>query len=187
MSAPQQRPKQSGNMKQRIIVVAIGVTVLGIGALIFSRVIGSQGSRGQAELVDLAAYQTELARVINIGVNNARDTEIRSEAAVTRLSVLSDLAETKSFIRRLNLEPKPEELAKFTTPAIDAQLEEARKANNFDAIYEPLINEKVVNYQKRLESTYNVQSIDTIKNALSYYNDKIELIQSSSPTDTSAE
>lgn len=177
MSSPQ-RPRNAGSTKQRIIVVVVGVLVLAVGAMIFNAVIGSNSKRGQAELLDLAAYQTELARVINIGVANARNTEIRGQAAVTKLTVLSNLAETKDFLRRLEMEIKPEEFAKFQTPSIDAQLEEARKANNFDDVYVPLINEKISAYQERLESTYNAQSIDTIKNALVSYNQQIKLVLS---------
>lgn len=165
-----------GSRRQRIFVVVVALLVLIALAYGFLAIVRSQNSKGHAELVDLAAYQTELVRIIDIGVKEAQSVSVKAGAQTASLSILSDLNQTKNFIRQKNIPAKSEDLTKYNTPSIDEQLASAKTANNFDATYSQLVDEKLNSYKAKLADVFAAQTDNTIRETLRVFKTHAELL-----------
>lgn len=173
LQTEQPKPQRFGagsSKTRRIIVVVVGAIFLLILAFVFLS-LAQRGSRqGSAELVDLAAYQTELVRVVDIGVKNSPDSSVQGIARTASLTLTSDLGKTKNMIASKNVRLGESDLAKYVTSSIDTDLEAAKTANNFDAVFTKLIDEKLSDYKLRLANVYAAQNDTKIRNTLRTFN-----------------
>lgn len=179
MQSSSQPPRFSqGGRKQRIVFVAVGALLLLTLVILFFSFVTSQGKKGTAELIDLASYQTEMSRIISLGIEGSKDSTVKARATTAKYSFQSDLSQVKTILKSKNIQPKAEELAKYKTPSIDQQFETAKRANNFDEVYTQLIDEKLENYKKKLSEVFNTQSSESVKNALRNFNAHAVLLAS---------
>lgn len=161
--------------------VVIGALLLIIGGFIFFSLIGSQSNDDTSALKDLVAYQTEMGRIITLGVDVARDSSVKARATTARLSFLSDLNQVRTFMKSNDLSMSAEELAKYKTTSIDQQFDAAKQANNFDAVFTEVIDEKLDNYKNKLAEVFATQSNDSVKNGLRTFRDHADLLMSTYP------
>lgn len=126
--------------------------------------------QGAAELIDLAAYQTELARVIDIGVKNSPDSNTQGTARTASLTIISDLIRTKKMIASKSAKIGKNDLAKYLTNSIDTDLDSAKTANNFDTVFTKLLDDKLEDYKLRLASVFAAQNDSKIRNTLRDFN-----------------
>ncbi len=174
---PKPRRFRTSNSKaQRTLTIIIAGIVLIVLIFVFMSVIQAKNRRGSAELIDLAAYQTELVRVAEIGVKNSVNTNVRGSAQTSYLTILSDLIKTKKMISSLDVKLVETDLSKYKTESNDAKLEEARTANDFDSVYSSLFDDKLVSYEERLADVFMAQSNTKIKNTIRVFNAHAELL-----------
>lgn len=173
---PKPRRLNGGSKTQRILVVVATGVILVILAFVFLAIVQRSNRQGSAELVDLAAYQTELSRIIEIGVKNSPDSSIQGIARTSSLTLTSDLIRTKKMIASKNAKIGKSDLAKYVTKSIDADLQTAKTANNFDVVFTKLIDEKLSDYKLKLASVFVAQNDAKIREALRTFNDHAELL-----------
>ena len=179
LKADQPKPSRFGgsNSKtQRIIVVVVAGIILVILGLVFLSIMQRSNRQGSAELIDLAAYQTELARVVDIGINSSPDSNVQAIAQTGSLTLLSDLTRTKKMIASKGVKLSESDLSKYFTKSIDADLDTAKTANNFDVVFIKLIDEKLGDYKLKLASVFAEQNDEKIKDALRSFNAHAELL-----------
>lgn len=178
LQSEQPKPKRFGGRSktQRVLIAVVIGIILIVIIFVFLSVMQSRSRRGSAELIDLAAYQTELSRVIEIGAKNGQSSVVLSGAQTARLTILSDLIRTKKMISSLNVKLVESDLTKYKTIDIDATLDAARTANNFDKVFSELIDEKYLGYKQKLSNVYNSQSSAKIKNTLRDFNSNVGLL-----------
>lgn len=183
LQSEQPKPKRfgRGDKTQRILLVTIVGIVLVILVFVFLTFVRSGSRRGSAELIDLAAYQTELARVMDIGVKDSSDSSVQGVAQTGSLTITSDLIRTKKMIASKSAKIGKNDLGKYVTKSIDADLEAAKTANEFDAVFTALIDEKLGDYKTRLASVFAAQSDAKIQNTLRNFKSNAELLPFSYP------
>lgn len=178
LQSEQPKPQRfsNGGKTQRLIVVVFAGIILIILAFVFLSIMRSSSRRGSAELIDLAAYQTELARVIDIGVKDSPDSSVQGIAQTGSLTITSDLIKTKKMIASKSAKIGKNDLAKYSTNSIDKDLDAAKTANNFDAVFTKLIDDKLGDYKLKLANTFAAQSDTKIRNTLRTFNAHTELL-----------
>lgn len=173
---PKQKRFSGGGKTQRIFVVVVIGVIFIILAFIFLSIMRSSSRRGSAELINLAAYQTELARVMDIGVKTSPSAAVIGTARTGSLTLISDLVRTRKMIASKGAKIGKDDMTKYLTKSIDTDLETAKTANNFDAVFTALIDEKLNDYESRLATTFAAQSDEKIKNTLRDFKAHAELL-----------
>ncbi len=179
LQADQPKPKRfggGGSKTQRILTVVIVGIVLITLIFVFLTIMQRNSKSGSAELIDLAAYQTELARVMDIGAKGSPSSAVGGVAQTGNLTLISDLIRTKKMIASKNAKISKSDLAKYETKSIDDDLEAAKTGNDFDAVFTKLIDQKLSDYKLRLASAYAAQNDTNIRNALRSLNAHAELL-----------
>lgn len=174
----------SGGKKQRIMVVAFGGLLLLIVSIIFIGIIGASGKKGDAELIDLLAYQTELQRVITLGTQDATSSAVKGVAQTASLTLATDIGETTSLLKRKGVKIDPKQLVKYKSSESDSKLAEAKTANVYDTTYKELLEEKLANYQKKLSAVYQTQQSSIIQTSLKDYSVHAKLLSANYTPDT---
>lgn len=185
MKSDQTKPKRfmvGGPKARRILTVVLFGIVLFVLIFVFMAIVRSNNRRGLDELVDLAAYQTELIRVVEIAAKDSTSSTVRGSTQTSRLTLISDLNKTKLMISSLGARVAETDLSKYRTGSINKTLKDAKTANNFDEIYTDLFAEKLTSYEEKLATAYLAQNNIKIKNTISIFNAHSEVIGQSSST-----
>lgn len=153
-----QKPQRSrlamNSMKQRILVVGGAIGVLIVVIVLLSSIIGGLGSKSNEQFLDLAAYQSELGRVLELGAERARSTATKNKAVTASYTLNTDYQRTVTIINNRGVKPPKDLLARYKGGDSDQKLDAAEKANNFDSVYEEIYKEKLTNYRAKLNEIY---------------------------------
>ena len=120
------------NPKQRNIVLVLFIIVVLFLVIVAFSVFSSLGSNDNEDLVLMSAYQTEIARVSELGLDNSTDLGTRTKIATLNSFINSDLVSNISYLDRNGREVKPQEQAAKRDSSIDTALDEAQKTNTYD-------------------------------------------------------
>ena len=155
-----QKPKRGfnfGNTKTaRIAVIAGGIILLIIVAVIVNTIL-SGGSKAQTQrLTEIAQSQSEIIRVSALADKQAKDIATRNFAVNTKLSIQSSQQDTKKLLANRGVKDKGlnKVLGASKNSKTDAALAEATKNNRFDETYNVLMTKQLSNYQQLLKSTF---------------------------------
>lgn len=152
---PPKRSFLTGNSKkQRIIIFLGGITILIIVTLIIGSVIGAANSKAGNNLIDLAAYQNELSRVIGIGATKSREAGLKNKAITAKYVLNSDYQLSARMIKARKIKIPKDFATRYSSTVTDKLLEDAEKANDFDAQYQAIYTEKLTNYKAKLAEIY---------------------------------
>ncbi len=152
-----QKPQRSftpSGKTGRIITVG-GMALVGfILIMVFSSIMSAAGNQASNDLQDLAAYQTELRRVISLGKDRTRDSDLHIKALTASYSLQSQYQTSVGLLKIRKTKLNTKQLSKYNGKSSDTALDAAEKANNFDQVYADLYTEKLTNYQTKLASIY---------------------------------
>jgi hypothetical protein len=112
------------------------------------------GSKSNNTVIDLIAYQSELKRIIALGVDKSRDSTTKNKAITATYTLESDYQQTVKIINARHLKPTKSALAKYTGKETDTLLDAADKANNFDEKYNQIYLEKLTKYKAKLAEVF---------------------------------
>lgn len=176
--SPQANPTGVGgdNQKRRIIVVVLGVLGLFIVAMLFINIVSSGSRTGRSELIDLAAYQSELARVAAIGVEEGVSAEVRGRAAIVSFSIRTDAGQTRKLMAAIGAKASDEQLLAYRSNTIDTQFQEAANANNFDNVYSEVLDEKLNNYKGKIVEVFNIQTNEDVRANLRQFKTNADIL-----------
>lgn len=152
MNSPQKQANKPIGMGARIAVVAGGVLLLIIVAIIGNSLLSS-GQKAQTQrYIELAQTQTEIIRITTLADKKAKTLNTRSYAVTTRVSLESSQKSTTAILNKRGIKEKKltKLLSASKNPKTDAALEEATKNNRFDETFNKLLNTQLANYQKQL-------------------------------------
>lgn len=132
----QQRPKklalQSGRSK---ILVSVGfVAGVIIVAIIGFNFILSLGKASNTDLVVVRAHQTELQRVIDLGLKNANDLTLRNRLASLQSATATDSFALSDLLKKRKVEIIKTELAAQKDAKTDTALEAALQDGSHDEV-----------------------------------------------------
>lgn len=162
---PQATPKKSigsGMSKKKIALFAGGgILILGIIISVVVSITGNQPTNTDY-LLAVAAKQSEIIRVSDIAIKEAKGIEARNLAMTTKLSLRSDQSSLTTVLKSQKVKiPKAAE-----NPKTDAMLTNATQNNRFDEVYLKFIQAELVDYQKKLNTAYKTSVNKKLKEAI---------------------
>ncbi len=152
---PKRSPGFGGSMKNRIFILAGLAIIIILAVSIISSII-SRASRGPVDkLKEIAAQQTEIIRVADIGQTNSKTSDGRGFAATVNYSVGTDRQKLQPLLEASGVKMKPEELAKKKNDSADSSLEAAAANNRYDEQLKEILNTYLQDYLVMLKDAYD--------------------------------
>lgn len=167
-------PKFVGPQKLLMIVGLFAVVTV-VVVILFSVILGG-GSNNRENLVTLQAHQTELARVLNEGVDRVADPALRQQFKTLEVTTLSDKTAISSIVTSREIEVEKIELTTQLDIETDAALDEAEKAGNFDSVFEQIVIVEASDYLEALEAALASASTKAERDALSVAINNVQTI-----------
>ena len=126
--------------------------------LIVSIIIGSliSAATGKAgnTVVDLAAYQTELRRIVSLGNDKVRDSTLRNKSLTATYTLESDLQLTNKMLAARGIKAPKNLATRYKSVTSDQTLDAAEKSNSYDTAYQQIYTEKLTKYKAKLSEVY---------------------------------
>lgn len=144
--------------KKRGIIMILFVSTVVLLAIIIGAFFFSLGGQKNSDLVELAAWQTELSRVVDIGLKDGDDPQIKAEAATMKSFIASDLQATTGYLASTGAQLKRERLVVYQNPQTTSTLSDAKQQNRFDEEYQRIINTTISNYKSSLQRALDTTS-----------------------------
>lgn len=169
--------------KQRIIIFAGGIVLVLIATIIISSLISANTGKAGKAIVDLAAYQTELKRVIGLGNDKTRDATLHNKSITASYTLESDYQQTVKMLNARKIKPGKDFATKYAGQQTDQLLDAADKSNNFDAKYEEVFKEKLTKYKAKLAEVYPLLAPNE-KQAIKSQSDHVKILLGEPTTPT---
>lgn len=150
--------KAGGGQLQRIIFVVAGALFLIIIVIVAFSVLSGGGKASVTSLKSLAADQTELIRVADLGVTKAKSTNARQLAATTSLSLKTMHQRTVKLLSQKGEEITPQEKNSKKDTKTDTALTAAEQNNRYDETLITYLTNALTNYQTALKTAYDTSS-----------------------------
>jgi hypothetical protein len=146
--------------KKRNIIAVLFVTVALLVVFIIIAIFMSFSGRSSSAIVDVAAYQTELLRISNLGLASATDPSVRAKAATMQAFIQSDLSNTTAYLASNGKSIEKTETALKLDTTIDKNLESAALRNRFEEELLKSLEATSKNYKSSLQVALNGSSND---------------------------
>jgi hypothetical protein len=156
---PQKRPASPGSMKQRILVVVIGLVVLIIIISIAFTLLASAGKENVTGLIDVLADQQEVIRIADKG-SKSNSQDVRDLAVTTKLTVKTDQLALKAYVTKKVSKFSEASLATKKDTKVDATLDAALASGQYDDAYQKALNTVLSQYIKDIQT-----NLKTAKNS----------------------
>lgn len=148
--------------KKLALIGGSGLLLIMILVTVLASVIGG-GPTNKDDLLAVAGLQTELIRVSDIALKDAKNSDARNLATTTKLSLRSDQSALVAALKAQKIKiPKAAKNSKN-----DQMITEAIQNNRLDQTYMEFIQEQLAEYQKRLNTAYKSTTNKKLKEALS--------------------
>jgi hypothetical protein len=155
-----------GSKPKRLLMVVAGVGLLiVVFGLIFSFIFGSD-SGNTDKLVSLAAEQTEIIRIAEIGEKQASTTDVKNFAGTVSISFTSAQEQLVNYLEKQGHKVQSKELSASKNTQTDTALTAAAQANRFDEVFSTTLQDAVTAYQTKLRQLYQDASSNKQKQTL---------------------
>lgn len=158
------------------LLSVVVILVVVIVSLVFSK------SGGSAGISSVYAQQTEIIRILELGIQDTADTELKQQLSTLLLSVQSDARAISSVLGEEGTKQAKAEIALRKDAEIESALESARSAGTFDDVFLAAIKKQLVIYQKDLNTAFKQSSSDT-KNIIATAAQSVETVLNSEATE----
>ncbi len=166
-SAPKKGRLFGGSKKQRILIIGVGVMLLFIVVSLIIGLLGSADTGLKADYLTAAQQQTELIRISDIGVKQARSAEAKNLAFNAKSSLVSEQPALLKLAKKARASTDAKSLSGSKDSQTDALLTNAAQTNQFDAIFIKTMQTNLKNYQATLKKIYDQSTQQTTKDILS--------------------
>lgn len=142
-----------GGQKGLLMIALIGAFIVAILGIVYGIFFASKSAA--PELVDIAARQTEMIRICDIGISKAHSSTIKNAATTTKVTLLSDQERLVARIKSQKQKVDQKQLQIRKNTKIDTALTQAAQANNFDAAFTKELAKELGEYQTALKQAYD--------------------------------
>jgi hypothetical protein len=155
-----------GGKKQRIILVVAGALVLIILGVIVMSIL-SAGNKSTSELLaPVAAAQTDIIEITDIGSKDARETALINKTASVSAVLITQNNGTNSYLGK----DAKKIIAPYQNTEYKKELEDAKTSGSFDKEYTAILSNRLDLYRQTLVTAYNQAPTTKLKKELeSYY------------------
>lgn len=144
-------------MGARVAVVAGGLIILIIVAVVINSFLNGGDKNQVQRLTDIAKAQNEIIRISTLADQKAKAADTKNYAATTRYAIQGAQNDTKKLLAKHGI--KEGGLSKTLNASkntkTDTLLNEATNNNRFDETYHSLMNQQIADYQKLLKAAYD--------------------------------
>jgi hypothetical protein len=148
----------AGTQTSRLLMLVAGFGVLlAIFGLMLSLIFGG-GTDNTDKLVAIAAKQTEIIRVAELGEKQATNTATKNYASAVKLSMTSAHQEVISLLSTKKRKVSQKELAASKDGDTDKALTMATQTNKFDEVFTETLQKQVLGYQRDVREVFNAST-----------------------------
>jgi murein L,D-transpeptidase YcbB/YkuD len=148
-TAPQKKGLNNLSPKKRIIVIGIFFTALLVVILLFFSLIRGGGNGNQ--ILDLAAYQTELVKLSERGLKDGSGP-VKYAAQTAALTMQSQLIATQDIAKKQGVKIDEKQLSRYQSAKTTSSLDDAKKANRFNEEFTSIYEASLTTYQQKLRT-----------------------------------
>lgn len=168
---PSQQKKSFGpnllkNPNQKTIVTIIFVVVVIVFIFAGISLISSLNKQDNSKLASVAAYQTEIIRVADLGLIESTDPNTRAKVATLRAFLTTDLGGVNSYVEKAGIEFTTIQFATSDKAKIDATLESASVRNKYDQELLLTLDSLNQKYKTSLQQAINEDTESTTRIAV---------------------
>ena len=184
------KPKRNlfpkGNSKnQRILIFGIGIALFFLLGIVLYSVLTASSSAGTTDMVNAAQQQQEIARIADIGIEKAKETDTKNTAIITAETIRSDQVALVAYLNKNGKKLSVKELSITRNGQTDTSLTEAEQINQFDSTFTSTLAKQVSKYQSTLKDAHDHTSSNAGKKILErMYNNAGSLGAKLQSTDT---
>lgn len=157
------------NNKQNIIMIGFSLLGVVVIAIIATIIIGIFKVDNSKKLTDLATYQNELQRIMEIGAEDSKSNAIKALAQTAASTYASHKQSTISLATKKGIKITDKQLSLGKSATTEDRLESAKNSNNFDEVFQKVYEEKLTEYQSKLNTLKDNESDKNIKTAIINY------------------
>ena len=186
---PSQQKKSGGpsfiqSPDKRTIVGIIFVIVTIIFIFAGFSLISSLNKQDGSKLANVAAFQTELIRVSDLGLAESTDANTRAKVSTLRAFISTDLNSMSSYAESAGLEITTVQFSTSDKEKINTALESASTRNRYDEELLETLDELSQKYKTSLQQAINENTTSTVrKSVLETAAENIVLYENSKNTD----
>jgi hypothetical protein len=164
---------QKGRTIQVLVIVGILIVIFGI---VFSFVFSSD-SGPKKPLIEVTAAQTDIIALTKDADTKLRDSTLKSDATMIKLTVTSQNSDTKTLLATYGVSKDVAKQAKiYQDTTYIATLKKATEDNVYDTTYQKILSDKVGVYRAKLNNAYNSVSSTKQKKQLSDFYRQLDLL-----------
>lgn len=177
---PETPPKKAvigGNSTAvRLAVVAGGLVVLAIIALVIMKLLSSGSGFDKPSLLSVAQDQTAILQTIT-GSQNLTNADLKNAVATTKLTISTQQSELLGYLSNHKFKPNDKVLALKVSAQTRKQLLDAQASSSLDDTLKTILNDQLSNYQKDLSIAFNKAGPAGKKILKSHYEQNVMLLQ----------
>jgi hypothetical protein len=140
---------------QKILMILGLFTGVIIIIIILLSLVSSSGNNNRQNLVSLSAHQTELLRILDLGVKDVEDPSVQQKFQTLLTTTNSDAQEVNSLIVSREIEVTPIEKSAQKDSSVDDELKAAKERKDFDPAFEAAANELATEYFRALQTAFS--------------------------------
>ena len=159
--------------KKRIVVSVLFVLSFLILIIIGFSVFSSLSKKNNSALVDVYAYQTEIARITKLGLVSVVEPSLKIKTSTLNTFIASDLANSTSFLAKSGKKVTKLETDSRLDPKLEKNFEAAKTRNTFDDELMSAIESTSTSYKLVLKKALDSASSQTEKEFLQTAADNI--------------
>jgi hypothetical protein len=152
--------------KKRIIVAVLFVISILLLIVLAFAAITSLNNKSTSAMVDVAAYQTEIARICTLGLTTATNLEVRAQTVTLQSFIASDLTQTTKHLAGVGKKLDAKDIALRTDTTVVKNLESAKLQNTYDEELSRIITKITASYKLSLQKALSSASSEREKQVL---------------------
>lgn len=165
----------SSGLKTKIFAI-LGIGIALVVIIIVANALFFKKEDNATKLSALAAEQTEIIRVADLGLKTSTDGDTRNFGQTARLTVQSHYNSLSSYLKTKNVSLTPLILKSKLDSKTDAALTTAAAANKFDEVFKDKLKTSLTTYAGNIKESYKTASNETSKKLLSDMYDSVETL-----------
>ena len=177
--------KGMGNKNKQIIMFAVFLVVVLIVVGIVLSVLSSASKPKANEAIAAEAYQTEIARIIDLGEKNIAGPALQQKAITLNLILLDDQKKVAEVIKNKGIKVTPAQLAQYKDAKRDDQLTQSLQNNRYDETFEKMVDDLFTKYYQAVKDAEKASTTKKEKDTLNAVRKHVETVYEKASNTTS--
>lgn len=165
-----------GSMRNRILIVAVGLIVLITAFTIVKGVVGGGGNKA-AMLVVVQNQQALIHLSTDAAAQTAISTINKNSATTTKAVLTSQQAQLLTYLKKQKQTVPEAKIGLKISSRVDKQLTDALASSTYDTTYHDVIKSQLTDYGLAIRAAYRVSPGLNARNLLNAEYDSVVLLQ----------